>query len=61
MSMNNAAVHCRVLAATVLGCMLRYATFLQPPVVRSKDDHVIGVLSNMLKTGGSKLGEIHYG
>ena len=62
--MNNAALHCRVLAATVLGSMLRYATFLHPPphssssssTVRSKDDHIIIVLSSMLKAG-SKLGE----
>jgi len=65
-SMNNAALHCRVLAATVLGSMLRYATFLHPPphsssssTVRSKDDHIIIVLSSMLKAG-SKLGEQYY-
>jgi hypothetical protein len=64
-SMNNAALHCRVLAATVLGSMLRYATFLHPPpstssssTVRSKDDHIIIVLSSMLKAG-SKLGETY--
>ena len=44
-----ASVALRVTAATVLATMLRYATFIQPPSAKNKDEHILPVLVAILK------------
>lgn len=39
----------RILAATVLAMMLRYATILQPPTIRARDDHIVASIVALLK------------
>jgi serine/threonine-protein kinase ULK4 len=39
----------KYICATVLALMLRYATFIQPPTVRNRDDHIVQVLVSMLR------------
>lgn len=39
----------RYLCATILALMLRYATFIQPPSSRHRDDHIVQVLVGILK------------
>ena len=45
----------RVLAATSLALMLRFATFIQPPKAKSKDEHIVQVLAGILKDASSKV------
>ena len=42
----------KVLIATILGSMLRYATFISPPSGR-KDDHIIPLLLSLLAAAGA--------
>lgn len=44
-----AAVTLRVTAATVLATMLRYATFIQPPSAKNKDEHLLPSLVAILR------------
>ncbi len=39
----------RYICATILALMLRYATFIQPPSLRNRDDHIVQVLVSILK------------
>lgn len=38
----------RVVATQALAAMLRYATFIQPPPIKSRDDHIIGTTVSLL-------------
>jgi len=40
----------RCCAATVLATMLRYATFVSPPSSKAKDDHLLPVLTSILRS-----------
>ena len=44
----NSLTACRTLAATILACSLRYTTFVQPPTTKTKEDHIIPTLINLL-------------
>ena len=39
----------KTLLASALAVMLRYATFIQPPNVKTRDDHILPVLVSMLR------------
>lgn len=41
----------RYISATVLAVMLRYATFIQPPAIRAREEHIISSLVTLLKEG----------
>lgn len=51
-SLTTAAVTSRTLAATVLAMMLRYATFIQPPPIRAREDHIVSAVVAILKDSG---------
>ena len=40
----------RVVAVTVLASMLRFATYIQPPSHKNKDDHLLPVLVSVMKS-----------
>lgn len=44
----------RTLAATALGLMLRYATYIQPPAIRNREEHVVPALVTLLGGGGQQ-------
>jgi hypothetical protein len=47
----NANIHqARLIAATVLAFMLRYATVLEPPSIRARDDHIVATIVGLLKS-----------
>lgn len=48
-SSSSSATGLRVAAATVLASMLRYATFIQHPSAKNKDEHLLPVLIGILK------------
>lgn len=52
-SMNANAYQSRILCATGLAMMLRYATILSPPSVRMRDEHIVVTIVNLLNTTGS--------
>jgi hypothetical protein len=33
----------------VLAIMLRYATYIQPPSIRSREEHIVPIIVNLLK------------
>lgn len=39
----------KLLCATSLALMLRYATFIQPPTIRARDDHIVVTIVNAMK------------
>jgi hypothetical protein len=43
----------RYLCATVLALMLRYATFIQPPSIRTRDEHILATLLSLLREPSS--------
>lgn len=43
------AQQARYLCAHTLALMLRYATFVQPPAIRARDDHIVGTLIHVLR------------
>lgn len=47
--MNQNIAQTRVLAATVLAMMLRYATYLQPPSIRERDNHIVMAIVSMMR------------
>lgn len=52
-SMNILSLQARVVAATVLAMMLRYATFLQPPTIRAREEHILPSIVMLLKESSS--------
>jgi hypothetical protein len=48
----------RYLCATILALMLRYATFIQPPSIRTRDDHIVATLLALLKDNSSTSSSI---
>lgn len=48
-NMNANAHQARILAATVLAMMLRFATILQPPTIRARDDHIVASIVALLR------------
>ena len=49
-TMNNNAYTSRVLSITTLAMMLRYATILNPPTIRMRDEHIVVTTANLLNT-----------
>ncbi len=49
-SMNSNAYASRVLSITTLAMMLRYATILNPPTIRMRDEHIVVTIVNLLNT-----------
>ena len=47
-TMNSNAQQGRVAAATVLAMMLRYATVLQPPTIRAREEHIVASIVSLL-------------
>ena len=48
-NINTLTQNSRYLCATVLALMLRYATFIQPPSIRTRDEHILSTLISLLK------------
>ena len=48
-AMNANAHQGRILASTVLALMLRYATILQPPTIRAREEHIVASIVSLLK------------
>lgn len=46
---NTGANNARIVATTVLAIMLRYATYIQPPNIRSRDEHIVPNLVALLR------------
>jgi len=53
-SINTSAIgnQSRYIASTVLAVMLRYATFIQPPPIRLREEHIIPSIVSVLKENG---------
>jgi serine/threonine protein kinase len=45
-----AMTNLRTMSATVLATMLRYATYVSPPTAKNKDEHLLPVLTGILKS-----------
>lgn len=52
-TMNNNAYTSRVLSITTLAMMLRYATILNPPTIRMRDEHIVVTIVNLLNTSSA--------
>ena len=40
----------RLIAATTLALLLRYTTYIEPPLAKSRDDHILSVLIRVLSS-----------
>jgi hypothetical protein len=46
---NTLSQQSRYLSASILALMLRYATIIHPPTIRTRDDHIVATLISLLK------------
>lgn len=50
-----AHANCRMLAATAIALMLRYATFIAAPSSQYRDEHILPTLTSLLREGGPNV------
>ena len=50
-SLLSALNNCRILAATSLALLIRYATTISPPSIKNRDDHILPTLVSLLREG----------
>lgn len=46
---NATANNARIIGITVLATMLRYATYIQPPSIRAREEHIVPTIVNLLR------------